>query len=171
MTTFVPDRDLDYKVARLVAKRVNRITEELVREAKRTATDTKVWVTMEDHNVRPEHRLVHGTEIPMNLRFLLPSPNYDRQHYDVGPTQWLREPRDPEASPGLTANCRCKLHIRQGGIIHDIRTDVRVNGTEVTGKVIVTGPRIAESEFGNGHDNGTRWLGRVLRAIKRRLGL
>jgi hypothetical protein len=154
----------------MVAGAVQGITDQVAEHAKTNAPPTKTWVARGDDVVRREHRRAHGQEVPDNLRFVLDSPAYDQHHYGAGPRQQLRVPRDPEAMPGLTVNCRCMVVRDPLGVARHIDAGrVRVAGPVVTGHVVCTGNRVVEAEFGNGEEHGTRFMGRALGETVRRM--
>ena len=170
MTRYRPRPGLEEAIARLIAPRVQRITDDLADAARRNAPPTKTWVSKGDAVVRPEHREAHGQEQPDNLRFVLQSPEYDQHHYGAGPHQQLREPRDREGTPGLTENCRCQAVKDPDGIARNIHAHpVRVSGSRVEGTVTCHGHRVVESEFGTDKDEAARFMGRAVSEVARRL--
>jgi len=60
---------------------------------KQSGLQTKIWVTVEDADVRPTHASLDGDEIPIN------------QYFDNG----LLYPGDPQGHPSETVNCRCVI--------------------------------------------------------------
>lgn len=170
MTSFKPRRGLEAVVARMIAARVQRITDQVADAARDKAPPTKTWQSVGDPVVRPEHRKAHGQEVPDNLRFVVDSPQYDQAHYGAPPRQQLRRPRDPEGTPGLTENCRCKTTKNPDGIARNIHAHpVTVAGATVTGHVTCHGHRVVEAEFGNDRDHGARFMGGALAEVARRL--
>jgi hypothetical protein len=161
---------LDAIVARMVADRVQQITEQVAEAARDNAPGTKTWTSRGDALVRPEHREAHGQEVPENLRFVVRSPEYDQQHYGAGEHQQLREPRDPDGTPGAVINCRCQAVVDPDGIARNIHAHpVTVAGTVVTGHVTCTGNRVVDAEFGTDKDDAARFMGRAVSDIARRL--
>jgi uncharacterized protein with gpF-like domain len=57
----------------------------------------RTWITRQDDRVRPAHKALHGTTLPVGTP------------YEINGAQ-LRYPGDPFAPIGLTVNCRCRLH-------------------------------------------------------------
>ncbi|MFE7072575.1 phage portal protein [Streptomyces sp. NPDC057620] len=57
----------------------------------------RTWVTRQDDRVRPAHKALQGTTLPVGTP------------YEINGAQ-LRYPGDPFAPIGLTVNCRCRLH-------------------------------------------------------------
>ncbi|MFD9394157.1 phage portal protein [Streptomyces sp. NPDC060000] len=57
----------------------------------------RTWITRQDDRVRPAHKALHGTTLPVGTP------------YEIDGAQ-LRYPGDPFAPIGLTVNCRCRLH-------------------------------------------------------------
>lgn len=167
---FEPAAGLDAAVARMVAARVQAISQDVAEVAQRLAPGTKTWQARTDGEVRKEHRDAHGQEVPANLRFVLESSLYDQQHYGAGARQQLRFPRDPEGTPGQTINCRCELLNDPTGLARGIRVEpARVSGARVLGRVVSVGPRVAEAEFGTDQDPAARYMGRALRQVAARL--
>ncbi|MEU3455583.1 hypothetical protein ABZ671_18580 [Micromonospora sp. NPDC006766] len=170
MTRYRPKQGLEAAIARMIAPKVQHITDQVADAAQRNAPPTKVWVSKGDAVVRPEHREAHGQEVPDNLRFVVKSPEYDQHHYGAGPHQQLRKPRDPEGTPGLTANCRCEAVKDPDGIARNIHAHpVKVSGSRVEGHVTCHGHRVVDSEFGTDKDDAARFMGRALAEIARRL--
>jgi hypothetical protein len=59
----------------------------------------KVWVSMDDSRVRPTHRALNGTSVPMDAAFRSPSGAK------------LRFPGDPRAPMDERAGCRCWIRM------------------------------------------------------------
>ncbi|MFE1206313.1 phage portal protein [Streptomyces sp. NPDC058762] len=57
----------------------------------------RTWITRQDDRVRPAHRALQGTTLPVGTP------------YEIDGAQ-LRYPGDPFAPIALTINCRCRLH-------------------------------------------------------------
>ncbi|MFD5856058.1 phage portal protein [Streptomyces chartreusis] len=57
----------------------------------------RTWITRQDDRVRPAHKALHGTTLPVGTP------------YEIDGAQ-LRYPGDPFAPLALTINCRCRLH-------------------------------------------------------------
>ncbi|MFJ2745330.1 phage portal protein [Streptomyces sp. NPDC087440] len=62
----------------------------------------RAWVTRGDDRVRPAHKALHGTVLPVGTPYTV-----------NGFT--LRYPGDPFAPTALTINCRCRLHYSTAG--------------------------------------------------------
>ncbi|XTZ13927.1 hypothetical protein ACQSSU_20735 [Micromonospora echinospora] len=170
MTGFRPQSGLEAAIARMIALRVQQIAEEVADAARRNAPPTKTWTSKGDALVRPEHREAHGQEVPESLRFVVRSPEYDRQHYGAGAHQQLREPRDPEGTPGATANCRCQAVRDPDGVARNIHVHpVTVSGTQVVAHVTCHGNRVVDAEFGTDEDEAARFMGRAVSEVARRL--
>lgn len=167
---FVADRGLDSKVAVMVAPEVGDIADRVAEAAKRFAPPQKTWRSIGDALVRKEHRKADGQAIPGNLRYVVDSPLYDREHYGVGPTQLLREPRDPNGSPGATYNCRCRSAVDPEGVARTIDAGPPVvSGPRVQAKVTCTHERAHEAEFGNDVDDGAHFMSRGVSAVSAEL--
>ncbi|WP_431976083.1 hypothetical protein [Micromonospora haikouensis] len=170
MTSYRPKSGLEAAIARLIAPRVQQITEQVAEAARDNAPPTKTWKSQGDALVRPEHRAADGQEVPENLRFVVGSPAYDQQHYGAGPHQQLREPRDPEGTPGATVNCRCQTVSDPDGIARNIHAHpVTVSGSRIVGVVTCHGNRVVDSEFGTDKDDAARFMGRAIDEVARRL--
>lgn len=63
---------------------------------------TKIWVSRDDHKVRPTHVAADGQQRPLN------------QPFNVGGFPMMY-PLDPAAPAELVVNCRCKLQTRRVG--------------------------------------------------------
>lgn len=57
----------------------------------------RTWVTRGDTRVRPAHKALHGTTLPVGTPYTVDGAS-------------LRYPGDPFAPIALTVNCRCRLH-------------------------------------------------------------
>jgi hypothetical protein len=157
---------LERQVAKMVSDDVKDIGDRVAVAAKTFAPPEKTWKSLGDPLVRPEHRRADGQAIPGNLRFVVDSPLYDQQHYGVGPQQLLREPRDPNGSPGVVINCRCRTEIDPDGIARTIEVGPAVvSGSRVTVRVTCSHDRAREAEFGNDVDDGARFMGRGVSAV------
>lgn len=165
-TRFVANRAVAGKVAVMVAPDVGDIAERVAEAAKRFAPPQKTWKTIGDALVRKEHRKANNQAIPGNLRYVIDSPKYDREHYGVGAQQLLREPRDPNGSPGITINCRCRSQIDPDGVSRTISAGPPVvTGAQVQAKVKCTHKRAHEAEFGNDVDEGAHFMSRAIDAV------
>jgi hypothetical protein len=166
MTEFMPRAGLDAVVAKLVAPHVQQVVDQLAGKVRDLAPGTKIWRTRRDALVRKEHREAEGQEVPANLRFIVNSPPYDRDHYHVGDTQQLRQPRDPNGSPGATYNCRCQAEPDPDGLARRVSTrPVRVEGAAAAGEVISDGPRVREANDGTDGDEPTRYMQRAVHEV------
>ncbi|MFG2865474.1 phage portal protein [Streptomyces sioyaensis] len=61
----------------------------------------RTWITRSDTHVRPAHRELHGTTLPVGVPYAVDGST-------------LRYPGDPFAPAALTINCRCRLRYRVG---------------------------------------------------------
>ncbi|MFE0059920.1 phage portal protein [Streptomyces sp. NPDC059003] len=61
----------------------------------------RTWIARSDAHVRPSHRELHGTTLPVGVPYTVDNST-------------LRYPGDPFAPVALTVNCRCKLRYRIG---------------------------------------------------------
>lgn len=156
---FVANRGVDPKVAVMVAPEIGRLAERVAEHAKGFAPPQKTWTSQGDPLVRKEHRKAHGQAIPGNLRYEVDSPRYDQEHYGVGPTQLLREPRDPNGSPGATYNCRCYSVVDPDAVARAISAHPPVvGGSSVRAEVTCDYNRAHEAEFGNDVDEGVHFM-------------
>src|SRR6266536_6048286 len=133
MNDFVPAPDLTAVALRLATPKLRQAARQVSDRWRANLPPEHEWVTMADALVRKTHREVHGQRIPGNLRFVVPSPAYDRDHYGCGEQQLLREPRDRHGgTPGNTYSCRCLLRVNSEGIRRHVRTGPPVvSGTQV----------------------------------------
>lgn len=163
---FTPRRGLDQRVAELVAPKIGEIAERVEVAARGFAPPEKTWVSRGDALVRKEHRKAHGQAVPENLRFVVDSPLYDRQHYGVGAQQLLRVPGDPDGSPGAVINCRCGIEVDPQGVARTINAGRPVvSGSRVTATVTCSHGRAAESEFGTAEDEPARFMGQAVSVV------
>jgi hypothetical protein len=178
-------RDLNLVAARQVRPAVDRIAGSVRNEAQRRAPAAKVWISERDARVRPSHVHADGQTIPENLRYRLRRMTYVRKGRDPRTRKALnpaggwkeaagfdlaREPRDPALPDEQKKMCRCHSFPLPDAISRRIFAQpAQVHGTRVTARVEVTFNRIAEAEFGNEHDAGTRFMGRAADAVARRL--
>lgn len=170
MTRFTPAKGVGKRVAVLIVDDVEEIAKRVERAAKGFAPPQKTWRTLGDPAVRKEHRKADGQAIPGNLRYVVDSPLYDRQHYGVGPQQLLREPRDPSGSPGVTINCRCRSEVDPSGVSRTITAGpARISGARVVARVTCDHDRAHEAEFGNDVDDGARFMGRAVSVVSAEL--
>lgn len=73
------------------------------REAEKQGLEVeKTWLSIMDMNVRPSHKHLHGTTIPLDEKF--------HGYHGV-----LRFPHDPEAPPQETYRCRCRMAVHLAG--------------------------------------------------------
>lgn len=161
---FEPKPGLDLVIARRFGvPALHRAVDMLHDAAQSNAPDTRTWVTMRDERVRPSHFEADGQTIPANLRFILDKPD------GVG-TELARAPRDPALSAANAANCRCDATTLPHPLRESIhKTDVRQEGTRVTGGVETKFPRAAESEFGTGQDQAAHFMTNAVREVAARL--
>jgi hypothetical protein len=165
---FTPDRDLNERVAAMIAPTVTKVAAQLARTARAPgyAPATKRWQSREDERVRPEHTRTarDNTDVPANLRFVVHTDKWEIEHRSVPPRQLAHAPRDPALSIGSRINCRCRSIQDVAGIRRTISAQPAVvRGSTVTAEVVCTHPRAQGAEFGEGIDSGTRFLGRALR--------
>ena len=72
-------------------------------EAEKSGLDIeKTWLAIMDMRVRPSHKHLHGTTIPLREKF--------HGYYGV-----LRFPHDPEAPPAEIYRCRCRMAVHIAG--------------------------------------------------------
>ncbi|MEU5748223.1 phage portal protein [Streptomyces sp. NPDC047726] len=57
----------------------------------------RTWITRQDTRVRPAHKALHGTTLPVGTPYTVDNSK-------------IRYPGDPFAPLSLTINCRCRLH-------------------------------------------------------------
>jgi hypothetical protein len=141
---------LEAKLAQLIAPKVHEIAREVERQAKVFAPPTKKWITVADAKVRPTHVAAHGQEVPANLRFKINSMQWDMQHRGLGPTTYMKAPRDSSSrAVANIKNCRCHSMSIPDGISRNIRTlPPVVAGSTVTVKVIAEGEWVIPAEIG-----------------------
>ncbi len=176
--TFTARKGLDELVAAMIAPKVQRAVTGVATLAKSPgyAPPTKTWVSKGDERVRPEHVKTEAAErnrsLPANLRFVVTTDSWEVKHRGKPREQLAIVPRDPKLSIGTRINCRCRSVTKADGVRKTIETrPVRVRGTHVTGEVVCTHPLAAGAEYGEGIDQGTRFLGRAVRdfAARRKL--
>ncbi|MGA5411566.1 hypothetical protein ACPCSC_30465 [Streptomyces lavendulocolor] len=172
---FHPEPGLEAKLAQLIAPHVQEIAREVERQAKVFAPPTKKWITVADDKVRPTHVAAHGQEVPTNLRFKINSMQWDMQHRGLGPTTYMKEPRDGSSrAVANIKNCRCHSMSIPDGISRNIRTlPPVVAGTTVTVKVIAEGEWVIPAEIGtvypgNLEAKGAYFMARAAAAVAAR---
>lgn len=156
MGQFIPVPGLEEIVAAMVAPEVRRIGERVATTAKQLAPGTKKWVTMADERVRPTHVRTHDQSVPNNLRFEVPSMEWDRKHRGLGPVTYMNQPRD-ESSRAVAnlKNCRCQATLDPQGIARGINVGQPiVAGKVVKLTVVCEGPKVVQSEFGDVYPGG-----------------
>lgn len=156
MGKFFPVPGLEEIVAAMVAPEVRRIGERVEAHAKALAPPTKKWVTMADDRVRRTHVSTNDQVVPNNLRFEVPSMDWDRKHRGLGPTTYMKLPRD-ESSRAVAniKNCRCTATLDLQGIARGINTgEPVVAGKVVKVTVVCEGNKVLPAEFGDVYPGG-----------------
>ncbi|MFB8026019.1 MULTISPECIES: hypothetical protein [unclassified Streptomyces] len=175
MAKFHPEPGLEQKLALFLAPQIHEIAREVERQAKVFAPPTKKWVTVGDDKVRPTHVSANGQEVPANLRFKVQSMRWDRVHRGVGPTTYMKAPRD-ESSRAVAniKNCRCHAASIPDGISRLINTGPPVVvGSTVTVKVVAEGEWVVPAEIGtvypgNLEAKGAYYMARAAAAVAAR---
>lgn len=67
---------------------------------KEAGVQWKEWLTSGNSNIRAAHRLMNGTIIPVNEKFIVVNP-------DTGETDEVKHPGDPQGQPWNVINCHC----------------------------------------------------------------
>ncbi|MGC4950903.1 hypothetical protein ACLQ2N_32525 [Streptomyces sp. DT224] len=175
MAKFHVEPGLEQKLAQLIAPQVHEIARRVERQAKVFAPPTKKWITVADDKVRPTHAAAHGQEVPANLRFKIKSMRWDMQHRGLGPTTYMKEPRDSSSrAVANIKNCRCHAQSISDGISRNIRTlPPVVAGSTVTVKVIAEGEWVVPAEIGtvypgNLEAKGAFYMARAVAAVAAR---
>jgi hypothetical protein len=174
-------KDLNAVVARMVRDKVDRLANDVAREARRRAPAAHVWLNVDDGRVRPAHVDADGQAIPGNLRFKLKKQVYIRGagrghkgpgHYKLAQNAYdlAREPRDESLPDDQLANCRCAMVEVPDMIAKKITVErAVVQGTRARGVVQVKFNRIVESHTGTSGDSPNRFLSEALDAVAARL--
>src|SRR5687768_11827165 len=68
--------DFEARVARLIARRVGDVADQVAAETRKNAPAAKVWGAVNGEAARPSHRHSHRQRVPANLRFRLPRMMY-----------------------------------------------------------------------------------------------
>lgn len=146
---------LDEMVARMVAPEVERIADRLKDRVKLLAPPTKIWITT-SKNVCEHCIPLHGVELPDNLRFEMPSFEWDMTHRGVGATTFLLYPRDHTSRAYVAvSHCQCFKDADPQGIAKTVeRTRVTVTGPLVQAAVYSEANKVVEAEFGTIYDGG-----------------
>ncbi|MFD7830701.1 hypothetical protein [Streptomyces sp. MJM8645] len=156
MARFEAVPGLEELVAAMVAPEVGRIADQVADRARRLAPPTKQWVTVADDRVRHTHVQTEGQSVPNNLRFKVPSMDWDRKHRGVGEYTYMKAPRD-ESSRAVAnlKNCRCTTTLDPKGVAHGINTGQPVTaGNRVTVTVVCEGDLVVQAEFGDVYPGG-----------------
>lgn len=175
MAKFTAVPGLEEMVAQMVAPGVERIAQQVETEAKRFAPPTKKWITVGDERVRPTHAEAHGQVVPDNLRFVVTSMEWDRQHRGVGANTYFRWPKD-ETSRAVAnlVHCRCARQVDKEGIARLIHTSKPViTGKKVTATVVCQGDWVVQSEYGTVYPGqlvatGAHFMARAAAAVAAR---
>ncbi|HET9656743.1 MAG TPA: hypothetical protein VFP72_15430, partial [Kineosporiaceae bacterium] len=130
---------------------VDRIISEVADRAKKHAPPGKLWRSKEDSRVRPTHVHAHGQVVPGNLRFSVPSMQWDMEHRGLGPATFMRYPKDESSRAVVNiVNCRCVADDLPDHVKDMIRAEkARLEGARVHGKVIAEGPFVVQAEYGD----------------------
>jgi hypothetical protein len=176
MGGFTPAPGLNERVARMVADRVKDLAKEVADEIKAGAPPTKRWQTQEDPLVRDTHFRVNGQEVPDNLRFEVPSMDWDREHRGVGKTTYMLAPKDETSRAVANINhCRCRADPVPDGISkHVAVTNPQQHGAKVTATVYCDAPHAHAAEYGDVYpfgniSPGTFFFGQGVAAARARL--
>ena len=147
---------VDEIVARMVLPAVNRVGEKATELAKAGAPPTKLWQTMEDARVRPEHRRANQQVVPENLRFTVKSHPWDMEHRGLGEFTYLLEPRDESSGAVVNLkNCRCWPVIDPDGVADLVSwEEAQVTGKRVRGLVVADGNLVVQAERGDIYPGG-----------------
>ncbi|WP_435059863.1 hypothetical protein [Streptomyces sp. bgisy060] len=175
MAKFTANPALETLLARMIAPHVQRIAHQVEVEAKRLAPPTKRWVTLADDNVRPTHARTHGQVVPNNLRFTIPSMDWDRQHRGVGRNTYMKAPRDQSSrAVANLKNCRCTTALDPDGIARHINTrEPVITGKRVIVTVTARAPMVVEAEVGTVYPgnliaDGTHFMARAAATVAAR---
>ncbi|MFJ5121962.1 hypothetical protein [Kitasatospora sp. NPDC088548] len=156
MAKFIPVPGLEALVASLVAPEVRRVGEKVVAEARRLAPPTKRWVTVADNRVRHTHVQAEGQTVPNNLRFAVPSMDWDRRHRGVGAFTYMKAPRDQSSrAVANLKNCRCQVATDPKGVARGINARLPViAGNTVKVTVVCEGDLVVQAELGDVYPGG-----------------
>ncbi|MFC5886844.1 hypothetical protein ACFP0N_17900 [Kitasatospora aburaviensis] len=140
----------------MVAPEVGRIGDKIATQAKRLAPPTKQWVTVGDDRVRHTHVQTEGQTVPNNLRFKVPSMDWDRRHRGLGAYTYMKAPRDQTSrAVANIKNCRCRTASDPAGISRGINTRPPVvAGNRVTMTVVCEGDLVVQAELGDVYPGG-----------------
>lgn len=174
MAGFTVARNVEQRVAVMIAPAVERIAEEVATEGKRLAPAVKTWVSQRDGDVRDQHVEADGQTVPVNVRFALTSYQWDIDNRGVGPKTYLLFPRDPSGLAHVAiVNCRCFTELNYEQIRAGIRVEQAVvTGKRVTATAVSEGEGVLEAEMGDAYDVldesvGERYMGRAASTVAR----
>lgn len=173
MPKFTMAAGAETKLARLiVAPALTELAKAAANGARVAAPPNKVWITVFDDQVRRTHREAHNQAVPENLRFSLHTPEHGQ---DTAGSQWELgfAPRDEVGfSAGNIINCRCQAFLGgpEGSLASHISAGQgRAARLQVRATVDCDHPLCVNAEFGNGTDQGARFMAAGLRAARARL--
>ncbi|MFE2723902.1 hypothetical protein [Kitasatospora sp. NPDC059327] len=172
MARFEAVPGLEELVAAMVAPEIGRIADEVADRAKRLAPPTKQWVTVADDRVRHTHVQTEGQSVPNNLRFKVPSMDWDRRHRGLGAHTYMKAPRDQTSrAVANIKNCRCHTMLDPVGISRGINSGPPiVAGNHVTVTVVCEGDLVVQAELGDVYPGGlvaagAHFMARATRAV------
>ncbi|MGW0485760.1 hypothetical protein [Nonomuraea sp. NPDC003214] len=137
-----------------VRRAVDQLTDRAEQAVRDHVPDAKQWVSTQMK--RPAHTDAHGQHVPENVPYRLKGK---------GPGWDLADrPRDPTLPAHQSIGCQCQSLPLPGAIADAVtRTSVHVDGGRVSAKVVITYPRIAESDLA---EQGGGWLAAAIRAAR-----
>lgn len=149
----------DEAIARMVAPHVTNLAKQVAVTARRTAPPVKEWETRRDDRVRPTHVATDRQRRPANLRFALPSTQWDigigrepdREAYvrALGVDYFDHPGEHLEWARGNYENCRCRIVWDPTGLARHVQhSDAVVTGTVARATVWVTAPHAVGAELG-----------------------
>ncbi|MFJ3793566.1 hypothetical protein [Kitasatospora sp. NPDC090091] len=156
MAEFTPVPGLEALVAAMIAPEVGEIADKVAAQARRLAPPTKQWITVGDDRVRHTHVQTEGQSVPDNLRFEVPSMDWDRRHRGLGAHTYMKAPRDQTSrAVANIKNCRCHTTLDPAGISRGINSGPPiVAGNRVTVTVVCEGDLVVQAELGDVYPGG-----------------
>lgn len=171
-------RDLEARAGYLVTDTVDEVARQAEELAKGYAPPTKIWRTMRDDKVRPEHRALEGKEEAGQIRFKAKSFKWDKENRAVGEHTYLLAPRDRSSRSLIhVRQCRCYLQVNNGVAEGIKRTEAIIKRDSVEATVVSSSEWAVDAEYGQAYPSigktskGEYYMKKAEQTMKTRLGI
>ena len=132
------------------------VAKDVQASARKFAPGLKRWESMADDRVREQHVITDALHpaVPENVRYELPSYQWDRDHYGVGAITYMSHPKDYTSGlledAAAIHHCRCKSIVNPAGLSKKVLVrKATVTGTSVNALVSITGAYVIQAERGD----------------------